>query len=116
MSKGREELFDSLPYDKTLLLKHSDMGLEWAARFFYHNWKTEWRFSRETAPIIREKTEEKERDEDESTFNCVASQAQFLQCFPTCAYLVLPAGLFTLLTLQCVIANRIVWVCKCTFS
>lgn len=96
MSKGRGELFDPLPYDKTLLLKHSDVDLGWAAgRFFDHNWKIQWGFSRETVPIVREKTEEKERDEDESTFNCVASQAQFLQCVPTCACLVLPIGFFT---------------------
>lgn len=47
------------------------------------------RFSRETLPIVREKTEEKERDEDELVFYCVDSQAQFLQWVPTCAYLVL---------------------------
>lgn len=47
------------------------------------------RFSGETLAIVREKTEQKERDEDESVFYCVASQAQFLQWVPTCAYLVL---------------------------
>lgn len=64
---------------------------------------------------MREKTEEKERGEDESTFNCVASQAQFPQHLPMCIPSV-PFGVFTILTLQCVLANLILWVCKCTYS